>query len=377
MVILIAPDKFKGSLSAVEVCEAIREGILSKNSKITIETVPLADGGEGTLEVLTKNSGGSLIQKTVAGPLFSPVNAVYGISGDGETAFIEMAKASGLQLLKAEERNPLKTTTLGTGELILDALNRGVRKIILGIGGSATNDAGVGMASALGFEFLDEMGNKIAFTGEGLSTLYYIKSERAHPKLQKTAFITLCDVDNPLIGPQGAAFIYGPQKGASREMVSALDNGLSNFKIVVAKTFNVEADFPGAGAAGGLGAGAKIFLNSKIVRGMDYILAATSLQEKIKHADLIITGEGKLDSQTLSGKVIAEVAKHSGNAGKKVVVICGQNELSAEEIRQLGISQLIVLADDQTKADEAMKNSFELIRRKISSELNLLSKSVN
>ena len=365
--VLIAPDKFKGSLSAREVCDAIEEGLKKMNCHVT--SIPLADGGEGTCELLTNLSQGSKIELTVQGPLFDSLKADYGISKDGTTAFIEMARASGLQLLVPEKRNPMRTTTYGTGELIRDALDRGVQKIILGIGGSATNDAGIGMAAALGFGFFHSSGSVLMPTGENLLHLHTIKPDNKHERLEKTSFITLCDVSNPLFGPQGAAFVYGPQKGADSKAVTLLDTGLRNFSEVVQKTFGIIADFPGAGAAGGLGAGTKIFLSASIKKGMDYIIETTDLKEKVKKADLVITGEGKLDQQTLSGKVIMEVSRIAAHFGKPVAVICGKSELASEDAKRLGISQVISLINDSTSSEQAMDNAFALIKKRISENL--------
>ncbi|MEQ1588006.1 MAG: glycerate kinase, partial [Cyclobacteriaceae bacterium] len=239
MTILIAPDKFKGSLSAKGVCEAVRTGLLKLDPSLSIITVPLADGGEGTSELLTINSRGSVINCSVSDPLFRKVNASYGISGDGTTAFIEMASASGLHLLTKEERNPLNTTTYGTGELIKDAIERGVNKIILAIGGSATNDAGIGMAAALGMKFIDKNGNELQPIGSNLIHIHSIVDAHFLPKKNKIQFVVLCDVDNELYGPSGAAFVYGPQKGADAQTVQLLDQGLKHFASVVEKELDL------------------------------------------------------------------------------------------------------------------------------------------
>lgn len=246
--VLIAPDKFKGSLTAHQVCVAIREGLLIRNPEIIVECVPLADGGEGTAALLTQYFGGTMIQAEVQGPRFEPIVSYYGESKNGTTAFIEMATASGLQLLEPSKRNPLETTTFGTGQLIADAIDRGVSKIILGIGGSSTNDAGIGMAAALGFTFLDEDGNILPPVGKSLNRLRIVREDKVHPRLKNTEFITLCDVTNPLYGPEGAAFVYAPQKGASAEDVLTLDEGLKNFESVISRQYSAEVNFPGAGA---------------------------------------------------------------------------------------------------------------------------------
>ncbi len=364
MKILIAPDKFKGSLTAKEVCDAITLGLLQTNPDLTITSIPMADGGEGTCELLTHYFKGDIISAEVTGPDFEKIKAEYGISKDGSTAFIEMAKASGLQLLKPENRNPLFTTTLGTGELIKDALDRGVKKILMGIGGSATNDAGMGMAHALGFEFYDTDNNPLQAIGKNLIQLHSINSDHIHPRIKEVEFTALCDVDNPLYGPKGAAHIYSPQKGANEEAVKLLDDGLRNFEGVVQRTFNISANFPGAGAGGGLPGGAKAFFNINIHRGMDYIIKATGLEEKVKQADLIITGEGKIDQQTLAGKVVMEIGKLGMKHHKKVVGIAGKCELRNLEIQKIGIAEVVSLMDYQISENEAITNAFHLIQEK-------------
>jgi len=364
MNILIAPDKFKGSLTAKEVCDAIQTGLLQADPNLSITSIPMADGGEGTCELLTHYFNGDTISIEVTGPKFEKINAAYGISKDGSTAFIEMAKASGLQLLKPEDRNPLFTTTFGTGELIKDALDKGVKKILMGIGGSGTNDAGIGMAHALGFEFYDSAHNLLNPIGENLIQLHSIKTDQVHPRIKEVEFIALCDVDNPLYGPKGAAYIYSPQKGANDEAVKLLDNGLRNFESVIQKTFRISADFPGAGAGGGLPGGAKAFLDITIHRGMDYIIKATGLEEKIKQADLIITGEGKIDQQTLAGKVVMEIGKLGLKHHKKVIAISGKCELRNLEIQKIGIAEVISLMDYQVSENEAITHAYQLIQEK-------------
>lgn len=375
MNILIAPDKFKGSLSAKEVCEAVAKGIRQINSRATIHTVPLADGGEGTCDLLTEWHEGKKVELNVHGPLFSPGLAHYGISKEGDVAFIEMAVASGLTLLDPGERNPLLTTTLGTGELIADALNRGVKKIILGIGGSATNDAGMGMASALGFEFRDADGKLLKPTGENLIHIHYMETRAVHPQLKNTQVVALCDVTNPLFGPDGAAFVYAAQKGADKQAVQLLDAGLRNFRNMAHKYLKTSVDFPGAGAAGGLGAGASVFLHATIEKGITHMIQTTGLEEKVKNADFVITGEGKIDNQTFSGKVVSEVSRLAQKSGKPVIVVCGKCELPESEIYASGIKKVISLTDDNTTSESAIKNASALITGKISEECKELMKS--
>lgn len=368
--ILICPDKFKGSLSAKEVCNAVAAALSQMNADTRLEVVPLADGGEGTCDLLTDWYDGTKIELDVSGPLFSPVSAYYGLSGDGSTAFIEMAVASGLMLLRPEQRNPLHTTTLGTGEMIADALRRNVKKVILGIGGSATNDAGVGMAAALGFRFYDASGVLLQATGENLIHIRNIDASFADPLLRSVEFVALCDVTNPLYGPEGAAYVYGPQKGASRQEVLLLDAGLRNFRNMVHKFLKRSVDFPGAGAAGGLGAGARAFLNASMERGITHLINSTQLQNKVRDSHLIITGEGQIDNQTFSGKVVSEVLALGRKAGKPVVAICGKCAVPAQELSKHGISKVIALVDENTSPESAMKHAADHITRKIVEEYN-------
>jgi len=364
--ILICPDKFKGSVNAKEVCNAVRNGLLAIHPDAHIESVPLADGGEGTCDLLTEWSEGSHIEIEVHGPLFSPVKARYGISRENDTAFIEMARASGLTLLKPEDRDPLLATSLGTGEMIADALDRNVKKIILGIGGSATNDAGMGMASALGYVFCDAEGEILKPIGENLIHLRYIRTDAVHPLLKSVAVTALCDVTNPLYGPDGAAHVYGPQKGAGKQAVELLDAGLRNFRRMAHKYLKTSVDFPGAGAAGGLGAGCRVFLNATMEKGVNYIIRKTGLQEKITHADLIITGEGKIDQQSFSGKVISEVIRVGRLAGKPVIAICGICEIPQEETASYGLRKVISLVDSHTTPESAIQNAQAKISERIS-----------
>lgn len=365
MHILICPDKFKGSLSAPDVCEAVGAGVLRALPDASISCVPLADGGEGTCDLLTAWHHGSTVKVTVAGPLFSPVEAHYGMSQDKTTAFIEMASASGLALLHADERNPLLTTTLGTGELIADAMRRNVSHIVLGIGGSATNDAGIGMATALGYQFFDADAKVLEPTGKNLIRIHRIETAIVHPRLKEVQFVTLCDVTNPLFGPQGAAHVYGPQKGADKDAIALLDLGLQNFSTVVHRHLGESVDFPGAGAAGGLGAGCKVFLQSTIEKGIRYIIDHTELNRRIAEADLVITGEGKIDSQTFSGKVVSEVARLAAEAGKPIMTVCGKCEVEAEEIQSHQLGRVISLVDDTTTAETAMRDATRLLSDKV------------
>jgi len=365
MKVVIAPDKFKGSLSAAEVCIAIERGLKRINPSIKIISVPMADGGEGTCELLTTHSKGTIVTCSISNPLFRKINTSYGISGDGSTAFIEMASASGLQLLKPEERNPLNTTTYGTGELIAHAIKQGVKKIVLAIGGSATNDAGIGMAAALGMKFLDKHGQPLDPIGENLIHVHSIIDDNFVLNQKPIEAIVLCDVDNELFGPRGAAYVYGPQKGADEQAIQVLDSGLRNFARVVKSQMKLNPDFPGAGAAGGLGAGAKVFLKAAFFRGVEYLLNVMRLEDEIKQTDLVITGEGKMDEQTLSGKVVMGVTELAHKHHKPVIALAGINQLSDKEIQSLGLQKVITLVNEHTTATEAIANASELISNRI------------
>jgi len=297
-----------------------------------------------------------------------------------------MAAASGLQLLTQHERNPLKTSTVGTGELIADALHRGVKKIVLAIGGSATNDAGIGMASALGYRFYDNQNRVLHPVGENLELLHHIDlttgntrlaqtETTGNTRLAQTEVLVLCDVTNPLYGPNGAAYVFAPQKGATEQDVIRLDKGLQNFANVVKEQLQLSTDFAGAGAAGGLGAGAKVFLNASFTRGIDYVMQELNVEAVIREADVVITGEGKLDAQTLRGKVVAGITSIASRLNKPVIVIAGQNELSEAEWKQAGISLVISLVDENTSVEIAMKQTKDLIEQRVTEHLSLYLRS--
>jgi glycerate kinase len=362
MKIVIAPDSFKGSLSAIEVGKAIREGIRKVNSEINTVLVPMADGGEGTVQSLVDASGGEIIKTTVHDPLFRKINSFYGIMGDGKTAVIEMAAASGLPLLKPEERNPLTTTSYGTGELIKDAMNKGCTKIILGLGGSATNDGGIGMAHALGFRFLDNKGKEIGLGGGELSNIQTINMSEADNKISRIEFVAACDVDNPLCGENGASNVYGRQKGASEKDVITLDNGLAHFAGIVENHFGLDIkNFSGAGAAGGLGYAVVLFLKGKLERGIDIVTRATELKEKMKGADLVITGEGKIDSQTAFGKTPMGVCQVAKKMNIPVIALAGSLGENYKSLYAKGFDGIFSIIDKPMLLEDAIKNSNELL----------------
>lgn len=368
MTILIAPDKFKGSLSAQEVCDVI-SGELTAHSVHEIVALPLADGGEGTCELLTKFSGGTMMNIPVRDPLARTIDSQIGVSKDGRIAFLEMATASGLQLLKKEDRNPLFTTTLGTGDLIRYALDRGVDHIIMGVGGSATNDAGMGMAESLGVAFYDSSGNKLSGMGQNLARIRSFDSSQLHPQLSMVKFTIFCDVDNPLHGVNGAAHIFSPQKGADEKMVEQLDSGLKHYEKILESQTGRIVNFPGAGAGGGLPASLKAFASVEIRRGMDFIAEFTQLEDKIKGADFVITGEGKVDSQTLAGKVVKGVADLAGKHNKPLIVVAGKNELDGDSIARLGAISVVTLVGDGLDEREAIENASNVLKKRVREQI--------
>lgn len=362
MNILIAPDKFRGSLEATEVCDAVEKGVLMACPSAYIIKTPLADGGEGTAAILTKSQNGKFIEITVEDPLGRATPAVYGISGNGKTAFIEMSAASGLHLLQKDEQNPLYTSSYGTGEMIAHALETGVDTIILGIGGSATTDAGTGMARALGFRFLDETGNEVVPNGENLHSIKSIDDSRKNPLLDPCKVIVACDVTNPLYGPNGAAYVYGPQKGADEAGVRLLDEGLRSFAQVAAGHFgNSFENIPGAGAAGGVGAGAVWFLRARLYEGIRIVMEQLEIPGKIKEMDLVITGEGKADEQTLSGKVVKGLASLCKESGVPLALLCGTLAITPQQAEEAGITYAVSVLNRPTDLETAQKEAAERV----------------
>lgn len=352
MNILICPDKFKGSLSAREAAEALAKGILNKRKKSSIQCIPLADGGEGTLEVIQQMHGGQWVSVQVNDPLFRPIEASYLWLADQKTAYIEMARASGLQLLLKKEQNPLKTSTFGTGELIRHAAEAGATTIVLTIGGSATNDAGIGMAAALGYAFLDAAGTALEPIGENLSLITEIKGSNPYPAIQ---FIVLSDVGNPLHGPQGAAHIYAKQKGANATSIKQLDKGLINVGQWL------PADMPGAGAAGGLGAGAVYFLGAKLEQGAEWLLNKIHFERAIRKADFIITGEGKIDQQSWSGKLISNIIERTDKQLKQSILVCGVFEDPDKIPLFLDPRDVYSITDLASSSKDAMENATQYL----------------
>ena len=362
--ILIAPDSFKDCLSAKEVAEALRAGILDYLPDASVQTVPLADGGEGTVQALVDATGGEHVQVKVLDPLLRPVFSSYGITGDGRTAVIEMAAASGIELLTPEERNPWITSTYGTGQLILDALERGCRRIIVGIGGSATNDGGAGMAAALGVRFIGKDGIPCPEGGGGLENLHRIDTEGVDPRIGDSEILVACDVTNPLTGPEGASVTYGPQKGADPVMVERLDHHLANFARLIREQLKKEvAEVPGSGAAGGLGAGLMAFAGARLVNGFSLIAETVELEKRIRTADLVITGEGRMDEQTSYGKTPFGVASMAKQMGKKVIGVAGSLEPGAGILYRHGFDLLMPIQEKPVDLADALSHAPEMLRR--------------
>ena len=353
--IVVAADSFKGSLSSLEVAEAFASGFYRVFPHCEVAKVAVADGGEGTVEALVGMLDGEYVELQVADPLMRRVRARYGIVNGGRTAVMEMSAASGLPLLTAQERNPLKTTTYGTGEMIADALGRGCREFLIGIGGSATNDAGVGMLRALGFRFLDAEGAELVGGGEILEHIYSIDDSGALPSLCEAEFRVACDVTNPLYGPEGAAYVFAPQKGADEAMVERLDAGLKSFAEVV-KQYNGEdmGTLSGAGAAGGLGGGFKALLGAHLERGVDMVLEAIRFADIIKECDLVVTGEGRLDRQTMMGKTPSGVLQMAKSQGIPCVAIGGAIE-ECKELEQSGFAVMLSVTPEDMPLAQAMQ----------------------
>lgn len=364
MKIVIAPDSFKGSLTAMEVATAVERGMSKVFPDAVIDKVPMADGGEGTVQSLVDATGGEILTERVTGPLGEIIDAKYGVLGDGNTAVIEMAAASGLPLVPENKRNPMLTTTYGTGELVKAALEHGCRKLIIGIGGSATTDGGAGVAQALGAKLLDDNGEEIEFGGGELARLAKIDISTIDPRVAETETEVACDVDNPLTGPRGAAYVYSPQKGATPEMVKKLDKALKQFAEIVKRDLGKEVnDVPGAGAAGGLGAGLMAFLNAELKSGIDIVIEAAKLDEHVKDADLVITGEGMIDSQTIYGKTPIGVAKVAKRYGIPVLGIAGALSDDCDVVYEHGIDALISIAPGPISLNDAMAKGDQLVEK--------------
>ncbi|HBA73579.1 MAG: glycerate kinase [Geobacteraceae bacterium GWC2_55_20] len=363
MKIVIAPDSFKESLSAFEVATEIEAGFREVFPDADYIKVPMADGGEGTVAAMVAATGGTLVEAVVTGPLGEPVRACYGVTGDGRTAVIEMAAASGLVLVAPHLRNPLKTTSYGTGELIKSALDAGIRHLIVGIGGSATNDGGVGMLQALGVKLLDSSDAGIGFGGGCLKELFRIDISGLDPRLKNCRIEAACDVDNPLTGPAGASVVFGPQKGATPAMVAELDACLTRYAGLIHRDIGVDVErTPGAGAAGGMGAALLAFFGAVLRPGIDIVMDTVGLEAVVRDADLVITGEGRMDSQTIHGKTPVGVARMARRYGKPVIGIAGALAEDVAVVHEYGITAVFSVLFRVCTLEEALNNSAANIR---------------
>ena len=362
MKIVIAPDSFKGSLTAPQVAEAIEAGFLLVFPSIVTDKLPMADGGEGTVASLVASSDGKMQQVSVLNPLGNQIPSEFGIMGDCQTAVIEMASASGLPLISQDQQNPMLTTTYGTGQLMHAALDTGCKKLIIGIGGSATNDGGAGMAQALGAKLLDTSGNQIGFGGGSLADIDKIDISGFDPRLSEVDVVVACDVSNTLTGKDGASYVYGPQKGATLDMAEVLDRNLAHFASIIKRDLDQSvADIPGAGAAGGLGAGLIAFAGAKLQAGIDIVLEVTDFANRIQGSDLVITGEGRLDYQTAFGKTPAGVAKIAQQHNIPVIAIAGSVTEDIGKLYAIGIDAVVDIFHEPMSLETAMVNASKLI----------------
>ena len=352
---VVAMDSFKGSLTSLEAGEAVREGILRAMPDARVTVRPLADGGEGTVEALTAGMGGRRERVTVTGPMGRPVEAVYGILDGGRTAVMEMSAAAGLTLVPAGKRDPLRATTYGVGEMIRDAIGKGCRRLIVGIGGSATNDGGAGMLQALGFSLLDRAGRQVEPGARGLAELAEIRDEGALPELRECSFRVACDVTNPLCGERGASAVYGPQKGAGPAVIAQMDRWLADYAALCRRKYpRADTDRPGTGAAGGLGFAFLAFTDARLEPGAEIVLAETGLESYVREADVLVTGEGRLDGQSAMGKAPVGAAKAAKRYGKLTVAFSGCVGEGAEDCNRQGIDAFFPILRGPASLEEAM-----------------------
>ena len=374
MKILVAPQEFKGSISALSVAEAAKTGVIRVFPEAEVVLCPVADGGDGTLETLVEVSGGEVRTCSVQNPIGETITAQWGAMGDGVTAVIEMARTSGLALLSLDERDPLNSSTFGLGQAILEALNQGFRKFIVGIGGSATNDAGAGMAQALGATLLNAEGKSIPFGGAALADLRSIDISKMDTRIENSQFMVACDVSNPLTGDEGASAVYGPQKGATPEMVAQLDNALLNFAEIVKKDIGKNvSEISGAGAAGGLGAGMLAFMGAELKAGVDIVLETVQLREKLSDVDLVITGEGGMDFQTVYNKAPIGVARIAGEFNIPTIAIAGLLGQNFTVVHDHGIRAATSIVDGPISLEESLERASELISSSVEESLRFIS----
>ncbi len=373
MKIVIAPQSFKGSVSALEAAQAIARGVLAAEPEAETVLVPVADGGDGTLSALVESTGGQFFRSIVTGPLGQAVEATWGVMGDGRSAVIEMAQASGLVLVPPRRRDPRITTSRGTGEVLKEALDKGFTRIIVGLGGSATNDAGVGMAGALGAKFLDAEGRPLPNGGAALARLAHIDISGLHPKLADCTVIGATDVTNPLCGPTGASAVYGPQKGATPEMIVQLDQALMNFASIAQRDLGKDVwDRPGAGAAGGLGAGLMAFAGAELRSGIDMVCDVLGFDGHLEGADLVITGEGRADISTTYDKAPVGVARRAQVRGVPTILLAGSLGRGYQELYHHGISGIVCIADRPMKFERSLALSGELLEAAAERTIRLL-----
>lgn len=372
MKFLLVPDSFKESLTSIEACNFMEKGIKSIKIDANCIKVPIADGGEGSLESFMSFLKGKVVSIEVMGPLETTVNASIGIVDEGNTAIIEMAKASGLMLIEKKDRNPLFATSYGTGQLIKKGLDMNVKEIIIAIGGSATNDGGVGMLKALGVSFKDKNNKEIKLGGKYLKDINYIDISNLDKRLHDTKIIIACDVTNPLIGEEGATKVFGPQKGANSSMIDILEEGLKNYASLIKNQFLVDVSYAkGAGAAGGMGAALMTFLNGEMVSGIDLIIEKSKLEEKILDADYIFTGEGSIDNQTMYGKAIIGISKIAKKHNKPVIAFCGKIG-KADKLYENGVTSIFSILQDITTLNEALKNGGYNLQKTVENVVRLL-----
>ena len=373
MKIVIAPQAFKGALSGADAARAIAEGVARVDSSVETVLIPVADGGDGTVEALAGTSGGQIFSSQVTGPLGHPVNARWGVMGDGRTAVIEMAQASGLALVPPRQRDPRTTTSYGTGELMRDALEAGYERIVVGLGGSATNDGGAGMAQALGAKLLYHSGRDLRWGGMALRQLATIDISGLHNRLAASEVIAATDVNNPLCGPRGASAVYGPQKGASPETVKELDRGLSVYAKVLHRCLGRDvAEEPGAGAAGGMGAGLMAFANATLRSGIDLVCEALDFDRHLQGAHLVITGEGRIDSSTAFNKAPVGVARRAKAIGAQVLVLAGSLGPGYQDVYKHGIDAVVCIGDHPMSFRESLARTADLLTDAADRSMRLL-----
>lgn len=373
MKFVLAPDSFKESMTSKEACDAMERGIKKVIKDAECIKVPMADGGEGTVEALVWATNGTILKAIVKGPLGDEVEAKFGILGDSKTAVIEMAEASGIALVARDKRNPMISTTFGTGQLIKEVLNLGVEKIVIGIGGSATNDGGAGMVQALGGSLLDKDGNELSFGGGELGKLCEIDTSKLDKRLKDVEIEVACDVTNPLCGEHGASYVFGPQKGATKEMVAKLDKNLEHFAKKIKEYLGKDIkNVEGAGAAGGLGASLLAFLDCKLKKGIDIVIENTKLEEKLEGADFLFTGEGSIDNQTIYGKTPMGVALIAKKKGAKTIAFGGRILEGSENLYDIGISALFSIIPGVISLDEALKDGSKNLERTVENVVRLL-----